>query len=135
MQKRLLAFALVLACAGATVVGRTTTMPAIDLAPADAGVLVSVVTTALWSAGWSATQAPMPGFPCVILKRAPAGTHPERGSEFSYVQGTFPPGVPFHMNLADRQIREIVKKGGKFVVLEPDYAAADLEGAQRVCQG
>jgi hypothetical protein len=135
MQKRLLAFAIILACASATVVGRTITKPAIHLAPTDDGVLVSVVTTALWSGGWSAIQTPIPGSPCVILKRAPAGTHAEQGTEFSYVQGTYPSGVPFHTSLTDRHLREIVKKGGRLVVLEPDYAAADLEGAQRVCQG
>ena len=47
MQKRLLAFAVMLACAGATVVGRTAAKPAIHLTPSDDGVLVSVVTTAL----------------------------------------------------------------------------------------
>ena len=134
-MKRLLTFAVVLGCASATVSAQTATKPAIYAAPTDDGVLVGVATAALWSAGWGAAQAPIPTPSCVILKRASAGTHAPQGIEFYYVQGAYPPDMPFHTNLQDRHVREIVKRGGKFVVLEPNYIAADLERAQRTCEG
>jgi hypothetical protein len=133
-MKRLLTFAVVLGCASATIRAQTATNPAIYAAPDD-GLLVGVTTAALWSAGWSAAQTPVPASSCVILERASAGTHAGQGTEFYYVRGTYPPEMPFHRNLRDRNVREIVKKGGRFLVLEPNYLAADLERAQRACEG
>jgi hypothetical protein len=97
-------------------------------------VLVGTVLAWLCSVTWSAAQAPAPPSTCVILKRASAGAHAWQGIEFYYVQGTYPHGMSFHTNLRGRHVREIVKKGGKFVVLEPNYTLADLERAQRVCE-
>jgi hypothetical protein len=134
-MKRLLTFAVVLVCASTTVIAQTASKPAIYSAPTDDGVLVGVVTVALWSVGWSAAQAPVPATSCVILKRASADTHALQGIEFYYVQGTYPPGMPFHTNLRGRHVQEIVKKGGKFVVLEPNSVAADLQRAQQACEG
>src|ERR1700730_4415552 len=74
-MKRLLTFAVVLGCASATVGAQTATKPAIYAAPTDDGVLVGGATAALWSMGWSATQAPVPAPSCVILERASAGAH------------------------------------------------------------
>jgi hypothetical protein len=97
-------------------------------------MLVGTVLAVLWSVAWSAAQTAAPPSTCLILKRASVGVHIWEGTEFYYVQGTFPRGMSFRTRLGGRQVREIVKKGGKFVILEQDYTATDLERAQRACE-
>jgi hypothetical protein len=69
---------------------------------------------------------------CVILKRV-AGSHVWSGIEFQYVEGKYPQGFDFVMNLRDRQARKVQKLGGRMVILEDGYALPDLESARKQC--
>jgi hypothetical protein len=69
----------------------------------------------------------------VILRRASAGDHNWSGIEFYYVSGAFPDGYKFRTNFRGRHIRELVKMGGKMLILEPGYTAEQLEKAQEQC--
>jgi tetratricopeptide (TPR) repeat protein len=64
--------------------------------------------------------------PCVILKRM--------GKQFQFIEGTLPKGIKWHGRLNDKDVREIQDKGGKFVILEPNYTSTDLEGARKGCR-
>lgn len=76
---------------------------------------------------------------CVILSR-----HQHRfGENFSrwtahkpldYVEGEFPHGIKFKNELGDKQVREIQDKGGKVVILAPDYKLPDLDDARAQCK-
>jgi hypothetical protein len=77
--------------------------------------------------------------PCVIVKR-----HVHKFGEnmsrlhahrpFDYVEGDYPPGFKWRSELSDGDVRELQKKGGKMVVLSPDYQLADLEDARKQCK-
>jgi len=77
--------------------------------------------------------------PCVIVKR-----HAHKFGEnmtrfhahrpFDYVEGDYPPGFKWRSELSDGQVRELQEKGGKIVVMSPDYQLPDLEDARRQCQ-
>ncbi len=75
--------------------------------------------------------------PCVIVKR-----HVRKFSErtwhasrpFDYVEGDYPSGFKWRSELTDGDVRELQKKGGKIVVMKPDYGVSDLEDARKQCQ-
>lgn len=79
------------------------------------------------------------GQPCVIVKR-----HVHKFGEnmsrfhahrpFDYVEGDYPSGFKWRSELGDSDVRELQEKGGKMVVMKPDYQASDLEDARRQCQ-
>jgi hypothetical protein len=76
---------------------------------------------------------------CVIVKRHipkfgenMSRVHPHR--PFDYVEGDYPTGYKWRSELADGDVRDIQKKGGKVVVMRPDYEVADLEDARKQCQ-
>jgi len=76
---------------------------------------------------------------CVIVKRhVPkfgenmSRLHPHR--PFDYVEGDYPPGFKWRSELGDGDVKELQKKGGKMVVLSPDYQLADLEDARKQCR-
>src|SRR5260221_2141678 len=76
---------------------------------------------------------------CVIVKR-----HVHKFGEnmsrfhahrpFDYVEGNYPPGFKWRSELGDGDVRELQQKGGKMVVLRPDYQTADLEDARKQCK-
>ena len=78
---------------------------------------------------------------CLILKRmGPADEVTSRlyafglkGKQFQYVQGEFPQGLKFHGRLTDADVRNIQQHGGRIVVVEPKYTAADLQQARESC--
>jgi len=78
--------------------------------------------------------------PCVIVKRHVhkfsenmSRVHPHR--PFDYVEGDYPAGYKWRSELSDGDVRELQQKGGKVVVMRPDYQLADLEDARKQCQG
>jgi hypothetical protein len=50
------------------------------------------------------------------------------------VEGDYPPGFKWRSELSDADVRELQQKGGKMVVMKPDYQASDLEDARKQCQ-
>lgn len=77
--------------------------------------------------------------PCVIVKRHVAKfgenmprMHPHR--PFDYVAGDYPAEFKWRSELGDGDVRDLQQKGGKMVVLKPDYQASDLEDAKKECQ-
>jgi hypothetical protein len=76
---------------------------------------------------------------CVIVKRhVPkfgenmSRLHPHRPPD--YVEGDYPTGFKWCSELGDGGVRELQKKGGKIVVMKPDYEVSDLEDARKQCQ-
>ena len=76
---------------------------------------------------------------CVVVKRHvykfgenAARWHPHR--PFDYVEGDYPSGFKWRSELSDKDVRELQEKGGKMVVLRPDYNTADLEDARKQCK-
>jgi hypothetical protein len=90
----------------------------------------------------SSTEHSGPGTSCVILKRmGPADQITShmysfgiRGKQFQYVEGELPSGVKFHGRMTDNDLRNIQKKGGRFVIMEPKYSDADLREAKHSCK-
>jgi hypothetical protein len=79
------------------------------------------------------------GQPCVIVKRHVhkfgenmSRVHPHR--PFDYVEGDYPSGFKWRSELSDGDVRELQQKGGKMVVMKPDYQISDLEDARKQCQ-
>jgi hypothetical protein len=77
--------------------------------------------------------------PCVIVKRHVhkftenmSRFHPHR--PFDYVEGDYPPGFKWRSELGDGDVRQLQQKGGKLVVMPPDYQFSDLEDARKQCQ-
>ena len=77
--------------------------------------------------------------PCVIVKRHvhkfgenASRVHPHQ--PFDYVEGDYPSGFKWRSELGDADVRELQQKGGKMVVMKPDYQAADPEDARKQCQ-
>jgi len=76
--------------------------------------------------------------PCVIVKRhVPkfgenmSRMHPHR--PFDYVEGDYPSGFKWRSELGDSDVRELQQKGGKMVVMKPDYSSSDLDDARQQC--
>jgi hypothetical protein len=44
-----------------------------------------------------------------------------------------PRGVSFHSRLTDHDVRSIENKGGKVVILEPEYTTEYLDHARKEC--
>lgn len=53
---------------------------------------------------------------------------------FEYVAGDFPQGIKFKSGLKDDDIQRIRDKGGKVVILPPEYAPKDLDEAKQSCK-
>jgi hypothetical protein len=58
--------------------------------------------------------------------------HPHR--PFDYVEGDYPPGFKWRSELGDGDVRELQQKGGRMVIIKPDYQTSDLEDARKQCQ-
>jgi hypothetical protein len=76
--------------------------------------------------------------PCVIVKRHvhKLGENLNRWHThrpFDYVEGNYPDGYKWRSELADGDVREVQKRGGKVVVMRPDYELPDLEDARKQC--
>jgi hypothetical protein len=76
---------------------------------------------------------------CVIVKRHvhkfgenANRFHPHR--PFDYVEGNYPSGFKWRSELGDGDVRELQQKGGKMVVMKPDYQTSDLEDARKQCK-
>jgi hypothetical protein len=77
--------------------------------------------------------------PCVIVKR-----HVHKFGEnmnrwhthrpFDYVEGNYPANYKWRSELGDSDVRELQEKGGKMVVMRPDYQLTDLEDARKQCE-
>jgi hypothetical protein len=77
--------------------------------------------------------------PCVIVAR-----HVHKFGEnmsrmhahrpFDYVEGNYPSGFKWRSELGDGDVRDLQQKGGKMVVLPPDYQSSDLEDARKQCK-
>jgi hypothetical protein len=104
--------------------------------------LLFSLTLSLLPVGFCSAQTSKPDEPkqaCVIVKRhVPkfgenmSRVHPHR--PFDYVEGDYPTGYKWRSELADGDVRDIQKKGGKVVVMRPDYDVSDLEDARKQCQ-
>ena len=99
---------------------------------------VALLIPAMLSVAQTAPEATKSGQSCVIVKR-----HVHKFGEnmsrfhahrpFDYVEGNYPPGFKWRSELDDGQVRELQKKGGKIVVLSPEYQLGDLEDARKQC--
>lgn len=76
---------------------------------------------------------------CVIVKRHvhkfgenASRFHPHR--PFDYVEGDYPSEFKWRSELGDGDVRELQQKGGRIVVMKPDYQTADLEDARKQCK-
>jgi hypothetical protein len=76
---------------------------------------------------------------CVIVKRHVhvlgenmTRLHPHR--PFDYVEGTYPDSFKWRSEMSDGDVRDLQQKGGRVVVLRPDYQLADLEDARKSCR-
>lgn len=71
---------------------------------------------------------------CLIVKHAStARQFFVSGANWQYVAGDFPPDMKWKSNITDRNIRKIREKGGKVIVIQPNYSMADLEQAKTAC--
>src|SRR5215469_8264337 len=76
--------------------------------------------------------------PCVIVKRhvhklGENMTRFHAHRPFDFVEGTYPDGYKWRSELGDGDVRDVQKKGGKVVVMRPDYELPDLEDARKQC--
>ncbi len=101
-------------------------------------LMISILTISFCSAQTSKPDTPK-SQACVIVKRhVPkfgenmSRLHPHR--PFDYVEGGYPTGYKWRSELGDGDVRDVQKKGGKVVVMRPDYDASDLEDARKQCQ-
>jgi hypothetical protein len=103
-------------------------------------VLTLPIILLLASATYTQSSGPdsPPPQACVIVKR-----HVHKFGEnmtrfhahrpFDYVEGDYPSGFKWRSELGDGDVRELQQKGGKIVVMRPDYQIADLEDARKQC--
>ena len=108
--------------------------------------LLVALTASVWAVlAFCNAQTPKPDAstaqsqPCVIVKR-----HIHKFGEnmsrfhahrpFDYVEGNYPTGFKWRSELSDGDVRELQQKGGKLVVMRPDYEVSDLEDARKQCQ-
>jgi hypothetical protein len=77
--------------------------------------------------------------PCVIVTRHVhkfgenmSRVHAHR--PFDYVEGNYPSGFKWRSELSDSDVRQLQQKGGKVVIMKPDYQASDLEDARKQCK-
>jgi hypothetical protein len=111
-------------------------------------LLVAWLACILSVSAFCYAQSPKPETPkpdatkaqsCVIVKRHVhkfgenmSRFHPHR--PFDYVEGDYPAGFKWRSELTDGDVRELQKKGGKIVIMRPDYQVSDLEDARKQCQ-
>src|SRR5215467_2747232 len=50
---------------------------------------------------------------------------PHKGLD--YVEGEYPNGIKFHSELSDKLVRQIQEKGGRVVIVKPEYSQTELE--------
>ena len=106
-------------------------------------VLLALLAFILAISVFCYSQAPKPDTskaqsqPCVIVKRHVhkfgenmSRFHPHR--PFDYVEGDYPQGFKWRSELSDGDVRGFQQKGGKIVVMRPDYENADLEALKTV---
>ena len=101
-------------------------------------LMVNILPISFCSAQTSKPDVPK-SQACVIVKRhVPkfgenmSRLHPHR--PFDYVEGDYPIGYKWRSELGDGDVRDVQKKGGKVVIMRPDYEASDLEDARKQCQ-
>jgi hypothetical protein len=71
---------------------------------------------------------------CLIVKHASTSRQFfVSGANWQYVAGEFPKDMKWKSNVTDRDIRKIKAKGGRVIVVKPDYGVTDLEAAKREC--
>lgn len=79
------------------------------------------------------------GQPCVIVKRH-VHKFGENMSRFhahrplDYVEGEYPSGFKWRSELSDGQVRELQERGGRVIIMRPDYQLPDLEDARKQCK-
>lgn len=56
-----------------------------------------------------------------------------KGETYQYQAGEFPPGVKFRVELRNRHLREVYKKGGRIIILAKEYSFQDLQEAKKSC--
>jgi len=90
----------------------------------------------------SAKQPPSTRTPCVIL----SSTEPAKGiatwsregraqkHTLTYLAGDYPSGFPFRTSIKDKDVDKIKSKGGRVLVLDPNYTRDDLEKAKQSCE-
>jgi hypothetical protein len=84
-------------------------------------------------------SAAAPGdHPCVIVKRhvhkiGENMTRFHAHRPFDYVEGEYPSGYKWRSELGDSDVRDVQEKGGKIVVMRPDYELPDLQDARTQC--
>jgi hypothetical protein len=52
---------------------------------------------------------------------------------FEYVASDFPKGMKFQNGLGDSDINKIRQKGGRVIILVPNYTPSDLDEAKKSC--
>jgi hypothetical protein len=78
---------------------------------------------------------------CVILERMGAVGQVTsrvmslgvRGSEFQFVEGRLPEGVPFHNKLTERDVRKLQATGSEVIILDSEYLPTSLMEARESC--
>lgn len=51
----------------------------------------------------------------------------------TYLAGDYPPGIPFRSSIKDKDVDKIKAKGGRVIILDPNYTRQDLEWAKQSC--
>lgn len=69
--------------------------------------------------------------PCLVVSRTGNWL---KGDTYQFQAGEFPSGVKFRVELRNRHIREIHRKGGRIIFLNKDYAYKELEEATKACK-
>jgi hypothetical protein len=79
--------------------------------------------------------------PCVIVQHSEklkgmarwTAAPQMRYRPFGYVTGDFPKGMKFQSALRDSDINKIRQKGGRVIILVPNYTSSDLDEAKKSC--
>lgn len=79
--------------------------------------------------------------PCVVLASNPPAkgiaTWSVEGRAqkhlLTYLAGDFPAGFSFRSAVKDKDVDKIRAKGGRVIVLDPQYTKADLDAAKQSC--
>jgi hypothetical protein len=71
---------------------------------------------------------------CLIVKHASSARQFfVDGAPWQYVAGDFPKGMKWKNGIKDGYIREVKKRGGRVVVVRPQYTPEELADAQKAC--
>jgi hypothetical protein len=74
------------------------------------------------------------GRPCVIVAHHVHKFGENMSRLHAHRPFDYPSGFKWRSELSDGDVRELQQKGGKIVVLRPDYEVSDLEDARKQCQ-